>query len=92
MTPKEVIMSRMTNVLKGQAMYIKEDDSISTQDKCIQMDVILDLMRFLNDYDENIQVLNRYIEQKRQKEKWEEGEDTLEDYFSNIKGKDSGER
>lgn len=75
MTPKEVIMSRMTNVLKGQAMYIKEDDSISTQDKCIQMDVILDLMRFLNDYDENIQVLNRYIEQKRQKEKWEEGEE-----------------
>ena len=75
MTPKEAIMSRMTNVLKGQAMYIKEDDSISTQDKCIQMDVILDLMRFLNDYDENIQVLNRYIEQKRQKEKWEEGEE-----------------
>ena len=75
MTPKEAIMSRMTNVLKGQAMYIKEDDNILTQDKCIQMDVILDLMRFLNDYDENVQVLNRYIEQKRQKEKWEEGEE-----------------
>ena len=75
MTPKEAIMSRMTNVLKGQAMYIKEDDNISTQDKCIQMDVILDLMRFLNDYDENVQVLNRHIEQKRQKEKWEEGEE-----------------
>ena len=75
MTPKEVIMSRMTNVLKGQAMYIKEDDSISTQDKCIQMDVILDLMRFLNDYDENVQVLNRYIEQKRQREKWKDGKE-----------------
>ena len=75
MTAKEMIMTRMTNVLKDQAMYIKEDDSISTQGKCIQMDVILDLMRFLNDYDENVQVLNRHIEQKRQKEKWEEGEE-----------------
>ena len=65
----------MTNVLKGQAMYIKEDDSISTQDKCIQMDVILDLMHFLNDYDENVQVLNRYIEQKRQREKWKDGKE-----------------
>ena len=62
MTPKEAIMSRMTNVLKGQAMYIKEDDSISTQDKCIQMDVILDLMRFLNDYDENIDHIVAYLE------------------------------
>ena len=75
MTPKETIMSRMTNVLKGQAMYIKEDNSISIQDKCIQMDVILDLMHFLNDYDENVQVLNRYIEQKRQREKWKDGKE-----------------
>ena len=75
MTPKETIMSRMTNVLKGQAMYIKEDDSISTQDKCIQMNVILDLMRFLNDYDENVQILNKYIEQKQQKEKGKDSEE-----------------
>ena len=75
MTAKEAIMSRMTNVLKGQAMFVREDNTISVQDKCTQMDVILDLMRFLNDYDENVQVLNRHIEQKRQKEKWEEGEE-----------------
>ena len=75
MTPKEAIMSRMTNVLKGQAIYIKEDDSISTQDKCIQMDVILDLMRFLNDYDENIQVLNRYIELMKMKKKRKDSEE-----------------
>lgn len=75
MTPKEAIMSRMTNVLKGQAMYIKEDDNISTQDKCIQMDVILDLMRFLDNYDENVQILNRHIEQKRQKGKYQDNEE-----------------
>ena len=75
MTPKEVIMSRITNVLKGQALYIKEDDSISTQDKCIQMDVILDLMHFLNDYDENVQILNKYIEKKKQKEKGKDGKE-----------------
>lgn len=46
MTAKEMIMTRMTNVLKGQAMFVREDDTISVQDKCTQMDVILDLMRF----------------------------------------------
>ncbi|MGN1327602.1 MAG: hypothetical protein ACI4VQ_05990 [Clostridia bacterium] len=75
MTAKEAIMTRMTNVLKGQAMYVREDDTISTQDKCTQMDVILDLMRFLNDYDENVQVLNKHIEEKKQKIKWEDGEE-----------------
>lgn len=75
MTAKEAIMSRMTNVLKGQAMFVREDNTISVQDKCTQMDVILDLMHFLNDYDENVQILNKYIEQKQQKEKGKEGEE-----------------
>lgn len=72
MTAKEIIISRITNALKGQAMYVKEDNSISVQDKCVQMDVVLDLMRFLDDYDENVQVLNKHIEEKRQKIKWGE--------------------
>lgn len=75
MTAKEMIMTRMTNVLKGQAMFVREDDTISIQDKCTQMDVILDLMRFLDNYDENVQILNRHIEQKRQKGKYQDNEE-----------------
>ena len=66
---KQQIMTRLKNVLKGQAMYVREDESISDRDRLTQADVILDLMKFLNDYDENIEVLNRYWHEKRQREK-----------------------
>ena len=69
-TAKETIMSRMTNMLKGQATYVREDESLSIQDKCIQLDVILDTMRFLNDYEENVKVLNKHLAEKRKQEKW----------------------
>ena len=69
---KQQIMTRLNNVLKGQAMYVREDDSISDRDRLTQADVILDLMKFLNDYDENIEVLNRYWHEKRQREKFKQ--------------------
>ena len=69
---KQQIMTRLNNVLKGQAMYVREDDSISDRDRLTQADVILDLMKFLNDYDENIEVLNRYWYEKRQREKFKQ--------------------
>ena len=59
-TAKEQIMTRMSNVLKGQAMFIREDNTITDVERLEQIDVILDLMKFLKDYDENIVVLNRY--------------------------------
>ena len=69
---KQQIMTRLNNVLKGQAMYVREDTSISDRDRLTQADVILDLMKFLNDYDENIEVLNRYWYEKRQREKFKQ--------------------
>ena len=69
---KQQIMTRLNNVLKGQAMYVREDESISDRDRLTQADVILDLMKFLNDYDENIEVLNRYWHEKRQREKFKQ--------------------
>ena len=69
---KQQIMTRLNNVLKGQAMYVREDESISDRDRLTQADVILDLMKFLNDYDENIEVLNRYWYEKRQREKFKQ--------------------
>jgi hypothetical protein len=79
MTAKEAIIQRMTNVLKGQAMYIKEDESISAKDKCTQMDVILDLMRFVQDYEECSEVMKKHFVtktmgniEKKMKEKGDE--------------------
>lgn len=68
-TAKEQIMTRMSNVLKGQAMFIREDNTITDVERLEQIDVILDLMKFLKDYDENIMVLNKYWQEKHKKEK-----------------------
>ena len=68
-TARERIMTRMSNVLKGQAMFIREDDTITDVERLEQIDVILDLMKFLKDYDENIIVLNKYWQEKHKKEK-----------------------
>ena len=68
-TAKEQIMTRMSNVLKGQAMFIREDDTITDIERLQQIDVVLDLMKFLKDYDENIIVLNKHWQEKHKKEK-----------------------
>ena len=76
-TAKEQIMTRMSNVLKGQAMFIREDNTITDVERLEQIDVILDLMKFLKDYDENIIVLNKYWQEKHKKEKQLQSEPEL---------------
>lgn len=76
-TAKEQIMTRMSNVLKGQAMFIREDNTITDVERLEQIDVILDLMKFLKDYDENIIVLNKYWQEKHKKEKYLQSEPEL---------------
>ena len=53
---KEQLMTRMFNVLKGQGMYVREDTSLTNREKLEQADIILNMMEFLKDYDENIEV------------------------------------
>lgn len=66
-SPKERLIKRMYNVIQGQAMIVREDTSLSTQDRLVQTDILLDLMRFLKDYDENVQVLNKHRREKQQR-------------------------
>lgn len=65
--PKEQLINRMFNVIQGQAMIVKEDISLSPQDKLIQTDILLNLRKFLKDYDENVQVLNKHTQEKQRK-------------------------
>lgn len=72
---REVVMQRLTNVLKGQGMIIREDKTTSNEDKLVQMDVVLDIMRFLDQYDENIKVLNEYWRKKQCEEKFKQSKE-----------------
>ena len=71
---KEQLINRMFNVLQGQAMYVREDTTLTDVEKLEQADILLDLMKFLKDYDENVVVLNRYWQEKRQKEKFKQND------------------
>ena len=66
---KEQLINRMFNVLQGQAMYVREDTTLTDVEKLEQADILLDLMKFLKDYDENIIILNKHWQEKHKKEK-----------------------
>ena len=52
--PEQSIIKRLQNVLKGQALYVKEDSLISDEDKIKQLNVILHLNRALSEYKHNL--------------------------------------
>ena len=57
---KEVVMDTLIEDLRRQGELLQQDKELSIQDKLTQMDVILDVLHFIQDYDENIKVLNNY--------------------------------
>lgn len=71
---KEISIERMKNVLKGQLMYITESTTLDPKEKLEEADVIFDLVKFLNDYDENCKVLNQYCQEKHRREKFKQEE------------------
>lgn len=65
---KEISVERMKNVLKEQLMHITENTTLNPKEKSEEAGFILDLIKFLNDYDENCKVLNQH-QQKNIEEK-----------------------
>lgn len=63
-SPKEHILWKMHNVLRGQAMFIRENTISTPEEKLEEMKVIEQLVHFLDNYDENIEVLEQYHRNK----------------------------
>ena len=57
---KYIITKRLMNVLKGQAMVIQDDNTITTREKNEQLKVVLGMAEFLKDYDNNMEILQKY--------------------------------
>ena len=70
---KEQLIIRMFDMLKEQGMYVREDTTLTDKEKLEQADTILNIMKFLKDYDENIEVLDKYWREKHHREKFETG-------------------
>ena len=71
---KGISIERMKNVLKGQLMYITESTTLDPKEKLEEADVIFDLVKFLNDYDENCKILNQHCQEKHRREKFKQEE------------------
>lgn len=67
-TPKQIILKRLSNVLKGQAMFIKEDSMTPFMDRLQQLEVVETFKHFLDNYDEYKQVILQYEKSKKDKE------------------------
>lgn len=70
MTNKQKIISRMKNVIKGQALVVKEDVTITQEEKLEQLGVVADLYELVlrKEYEEekriNISNLKKEIEEQ----------------------------
>lgn len=66
---KQIALDRMFNVLKGQGMFITESTMLTPEEKIEEFDVVYVLTKFLEDFDENKGVLDKYWRKKREQEK-----------------------
>ena len=54
---RRIVIDRLQNVLKGQAMYIKDNNRLSIQDKKEQLDVVFKMAEYLKEYSQEVQEL-----------------------------------
>lgn len=64
-TPKEQMLWKMNNVLRGQAMFVKEDTIIPAEDKLEYMKIIESFKQYLDHFDEYNQVIQEYERRKQ---------------------------
>ena len=64
-TPKEQMLWKMNNVLRGQAMFVKENTITPAEDKLECMKIIESFKQYLDHFDEYNQVIQEYERQKQ---------------------------
>ena len=64
-TPKEQMLWKMNNVLRGQAMFVKEDTITPDEDKLEYMKIIESFKQYLDHFDEYNQVIQEYERRKQ---------------------------
>lgn len=65
---KQVAKDKLFNLLNEQFESVRNSD-LDSEAKTIQSDMILDLMRFLMNYEKNVEILNEHIRRKRYKDR-----------------------
>lgn len=66
---KQAIIDKIMDSIKDVGEQISTDKKLTLEDKLHQTDVLLDTMKFLKNYDENVKVLNDYHINNKWKER-----------------------
>lgn len=64
-SPEELLKNRLTNVLIGQIQIIKDDITVTPEEKYVQSNMVFNTLTFLQDYNCDI----KRIEQKSYEER-----------------------
>lgn len=64
-SPEELLKNRLTNVLIGQIQIIKDDITVTSEEKYVQSNMVFNMLTFLQDYNCDI----KRIEQKSYEER-----------------------
>lgn len=64
---KQSMIDEISDRIRDLGEEIRYNKDLSMEDKMTQMDILLDTIKFLKDYDENVKILNKH----RIEHKWE---------------------
>lgn len=71
MKTKEDYIDEIYKYIKELGKELQEDQTIQVKDKIPQVDLFINIIKFLQDYDENVKVLDKYWREKNRKLKFE---------------------
>ena len=67
---KNDLISEILHYLQDKGLAIKGDSNLDDKQVSVQLDVLVDTMRFLKDYEENVHILDKYWSAIREHEKF----------------------
>ena len=67
MCAKEEIIAKFQTAISQEMRFVRENNKLNINEKMDEIDVLMNMSKFLKDYDENIKVLNKHLEEKRWK-------------------------
>ena len=65
---RDMVMKKLVKFLEQEAETITTSKEIPVDDKVSQLDLVLNTVKFLGDYDKNIEILNKYYYDNRYKQ------------------------
>ena len=67
MCAKEEMIMKLQTAISQEIRFIREHSELNIDEKMDEIGVLMNISKFLKDYDENIKVLNKHIDEKRWK-------------------------